>query len=200
MEVASTAAAAPRPAQSRRTYVIDRGFQLKYTVMLVVLGAGISSLFAAMTYLVHLDAERGLPPIPELQEHFARTDSTLIALMIGITVLMAGALGLLGILITHRVAGPIYVMSHYVSILAKGRFPLMRPLRKQDELKEFFDRFQQAVELMRTREVEEASSLEKAVSALEPLAQTDEARRAVGELQLICGRKRDATDTVSVGR
>ncbi len=200
MEAASTAAPASRAVQGRRTYVIDRGFQLKYTVMLVVLGAAISSLFAAMTYLVHLDAERGLPPIPEIQEHFLRADSTLVVLMVGITVLMAGALALLGILITHRVAGPIYVMSHYVSILAKGRFPLMRPLRKQDELKEFFDRFQQAVELMRTREVEEANSLEKALSALEPLAQTDEARRAVGELKLISGRKRDATDQVSVSR
>lgn len=200
MEAASTTAPASRAVQGRRTYVLDRGFQLKYTVLLVVLGAAISSLFAAMTYLVHLDAERGLPPIPEIQEHFSRADSTLVALMAGITVLTAVALGLLGILITHRVAGPLYVMSHYVSILAKGRFPLMRPLRKRDELREFFDRFQQAVELMRIREVEEANSLEKALSTLAPLAQTEEARRALGELELISGRKRDATDRVSVGR
>jgi signal transduction histidine kinase len=187
-------------ASGRRTYVIDRGFQLKYTVMLVVLGAGISSLFAAMIYLAHQDAVRELPALPEVQDYFSRADSTLVVRMVGLTVLTAAALGLLGVLVTHRVAGPIYVMSHYVSILAKGRFPLMRPLRKGDELREFFDRFRAAVELMRSREAEEATHLEKALAALEPLAQTDEARRALGELKLICERKRDATDVVNVGR
>lgn len=202
MEAAQTAAPASdgRPAFGRRTYVIDRGFQLKYTVMLVVLGAAISSLFAAMMYLVHLDAERMLPVAPQLQQELARNDTTLVTLMVGITVLMAGALGLVGVLITHRVAGPVYVMSHYISVLARGRYPLMRPLRKQDELKAFFERFQEAVESMRSREAKEADELRRAVEVLAPLATSDAAKEALGGLQAMQARKRDATDRIDVGQ
>jgi len=202
MEAAQTAAPAPdgRPPFGRRTYVIDRGFQLKYTVMLVVLGAAISSLFAAMTYLAHLDAERALPAVPRVQEALARTDTTLVMLMAGITVLMAGALGLVGVLITHRVAGPVHVMSHYIAVLSRGRYPLMRPLRKQDELKEFFERFQEAVESMRAREAKEADELGRAVEELSPLATSDAARATLGQLQAMQDRKRDATDRIDVGK
>src|SRR5712664_2103164 len=43
---------------------------------------------------------------------------------------MSSALGLIGILITHRVAGPLYVMFSYVNTLAEGRYPTFRSLRR----------------------------------------------------------------------
>lgn len=202
MEAAPSAApvATGRTSFGRRTYVVDRGFQLKYTVMLVVLGAGMSALFGAMMYLAHLDAQRELPMTPLLQEQLARSETTLIALTIAISVLMAAALALVGILITHRVAGPVYVMSHYIGTLAKGRYPQLRPLRKQDELKAFFDRFHEAIELMRTREVEEADALARAIATLSPVAGTEEGKKAIAELVAIQQRKRDATDRVETER
>ena len=114
-------------------------------------------------------------------------------LTVGITVLMAAALGLFGVLITDRVAGPVYVMSHYMSVLAGGRYPRLRPLRKHDELKGFFDRFSAAIESMRQREADEASRLEEAVGKLTPLASTDDARAVLATLEAIRARKSDAT-------
>lgn len=186
------------PPIGRRTYVIDRGFQLKYIVVLAVVGAGVSALFGAMMYLAHVDAARALPIPPLLQGMWQRSEGTMIALTAGMTVLMAAALSLFGVLITHRVAGPVYVMSYYMSVLAKGRYPVMRPLRNTDELRTFFERFQEAVESMRQREVEEAETLEHALKAFTPLAAGTEAAASLQSLQGLRDRKREATDRVKV--
>jgi hypothetical protein len=54
------------------------------------------------------------------------------------------------ILKTHRIAGPIYVMSMYMRQIVKGTIPTaMRPLRQNDELKDFYNLFQQVVEKMK---------------------------------------------------
>src|SRR5687768_1559496 len=163
---ADPAAATGRPSPGRRTYVIDRGFQLKYTLLLMGMGAVVSALFATMMYLAHKDVQRDVPLTAELRSQLAAADATLLTLVVAIAVMMALALGLLGVLITHRVAGPVFVMSHYVTTLARGRYPVMRPLRKHDELQAFFSRFQEAVEAMRQREVEEAAAMERAITAL----------------------------------
>ena len=43
--------------------------------------------------------------------------------------------------LTHRIAGPIYVMSNYFKVMIAGEIPKLRPLRDKDELKEFYDLF-----------------------------------------------------------
>jgi hypothetical protein len=91
-------------------------------------------------------------------------------------------------------------MSHYLNVLSTGRYPMMRPLRKGDELQRFFEAFQGAVESLRSREAGEADTLRDAVAALGPLATTDQTRALVSQLQAMHDRKRDATDAVDVGR
>jgi hypothetical protein len=200
MDAAPTATAAPVPRNLRKTYVVDRGFQLKYTVTLAGIGALISLLFGGLMYLAHLDAERLVNPQQALSEQLSHADATLLWLLACVTVMMACAFALFGVLVTHRVAGPVFVMSHYIQVLAKGRYPMMRPLRKHDELQAFFHQFQIAVEAMRNREVEEADALRDAVLALEPLASSPKAQEAVARLQAIHDRKRDATDRLNLGR
>lgn len=188
--------------------MIDRSFQFRYAAMLAVVGALISLLFGGMMYAAYTDAQKGLGRLlernggipPELAVQLSEADSTLMWLMVAIALMMAVALGLAGVLVTHRVAGPVHVITHYIAVLANGRYPLMRPLRKTDELKAFFDRFQSAIESMRVREAEEADVLEKAGAVFGPLAQTPEARAAVESLEAMRARKRDATDRVQVGR
>jgi hypothetical protein len=184
---------------NRRSYVLDRGFQLKYTLMLVFAGGLVSTLFGLMMYAVHHDATRMLDLPESVRKQLDQSDATLVWLMVVTTLLMAVALGLFGLLVTHRVAGPVYVMSHYMSVLAKGRYPMMRPLRKRDELKSFFERFQTAVEALRSREADEARMLEDAVKTLSPFASTSEAKGALQNLEALKLRKRDATDSVNVG-
>jgi hypothetical protein len=193
--MATSANAPGAPRLHRRTYLIDRGFQLKYTLILVVVGAVVSALFGGMMYLAHVDATRALPET--LRGPATDAEGTLLVLTAAMSVLMGAALGLFGVLITHRVAGPVFVMSHYISVLAKGRYPQMRPLRKRDELKDFFERFQGAIESLRAREAEEAKVLDEAIAQLQ--AGTADAPQVLEALTQMRDRKRDATDRIDVG-
>ena len=166
--------------------------------MLAVLGSGVSLVFGALMYLAHRDALAEALAGLSLPAS-ARPDATLLALMAAITVLMAIALALFGLLVTHRVAGPVYVMSHYVHVLSRGRYPIMRPLRRGDELKDFFDSFQRAIEALREREIEEAELIDQAVARFEALAQTPETQESLEALRQLNIKKRDATDRVDIG-
>lgn len=184
------------PKLGRRSYVIDRGFQLKYIVVLTVVGVGVSALFGAMMFLTHVDAVRdlkasgGLTIPPLLQETWERSEQTMIALTAGMAVLMGAALSLFGVLITHRVAGPVYVMTRYITLLSQGQYPIMRSLRKTDELRAFFERFQEAIESMRMREASEAQALEQVLKTLAALPTTPEMSASCESLQALYDRKR----------
>ena len=44
---------------------------------------------------------------------------------------------------THRISGPIYMMTRYSKEILNGETPEMRDLREKDEFKEFYDLFRQ---------------------------------------------------------
>ncbi len=164
----SAPAAAAR--QARRNYLIDRSFQLKYTLIMVVVGAAISLLFGAMMYQAHLETTQLMSLPDAVRATVAAQDATLLWLMAAISLVMALALGLIGVLITHRIAGPIYVFSHYIALIGEGRFPRIRPLRRADELKGFHDVFENAVARMREREKAEGKALQEIATSLEGAA------------------------------
>jgi hypothetical protein len=57
---------------------------------------------------------------------------------------------------THRISGPIYVISNFMKDIIEGRDPKLRPLRDKDELKEFYELFQDMVKAIRKREHEKS--------------------------------------------
>src|SRR5258707_2902166 len=114
-----------QPKPGRRTYLIDRRFQLKYTVLLVLCGTLISVLFGTLAYLAEVDVHRSLAEEltriggraadPTLVSGLVKESATtLLVLTVAVTLLMSSALGLIGILITHRLAGAPYLMFTYV--------------------------------------------------------------------------------------
>jgi len=59
-----------------------------------------------------------------------------------VTILFQGiVLFFMIIKITHRISGPIYVISNYFKDIIAGKIPKPRPLRNKDELKEFYNLF-----------------------------------------------------------
>ncbi|MBN2040083.1 MAG: hypothetical protein JW864_08590 [Spirochaetes bacterium] len=53
---------------------------------------------------------------------------------------------------THQISGPIYIMSEYIKEIINGRHPEIRPLRKKDELKSFYDLFSQLVHFIKKQD------------------------------------------------
>ncbi len=172
---------AARP-YSRRNFLVDRAFQLKYTAIMVVVGAAITVLFGAMMYQAHVDATQmmGLPDKFQ-QVVISRYDNRLLYIVAAIAVVMSCALAVFGVLVTHRVAGPVYIIGRYLQTLGDGQFPAMRPLRQGDELKDFFRLFQETVDQIRSRESSDVATLDSALAQLEGYcARTPDAAGALG--------------------
>jgi hypothetical protein len=181
--MAQSSAAAPNASHHRRTYLVDRVFQLKYTLLLMGAGLLVALLFALWIYQAYRQVTVLVAIDPSLRPELQRAERHLLMTFLGIAVLMSAALGLVGVLLTHRVAGPIFVMGHYMSVLAEGRYPRMRTLRRNDELKAFFEVFLRAVDRLKARDAHHVTVLEEAVSrmraaqapGLEPAIQAIEA-------------------------
>jgi len=54
--------------------------------------------------------------------------------------------------ITHRISGPVFVMSRYFREIIDGNIPDIRPLREKDELKSFYSLFKELAETLRKKE------------------------------------------------
>lgn len=78
--------------------------------------------------------------------------------------LMVVFLGLAGIVITHKVAGPIFKMKRLLREVGEGKLVVPGRLRKGDELVEFFDVFATMVEKLRVRQEKEIELLDAAIA------------------------------------
>jgi hypothetical protein len=161
----------------RHIYVVDWTFQLKYTAMLVIFGGFIMGIFGyAELHEVRTNSELlegkrieaslsgaggKVPSLADFQSALAATDHRQMLIVIGSSLIVAAFLGLIGVLVTHRVAGPVYVLSRYAKVLGEGGFPRMRALRRGDELKGLFEVFRDAIERLRERQAVEAAQLEE---------------------------------------
>lgn len=184
-----------QPRVARRKYLVDPGFQLRYILRLAMVGGGGVLLVGLLLFQVHKSSvESGASP-----EVLLASERTLLWLIAMGTLGLGGLMGLLGLVLTHRVAGPIHVMSLYIATLAAGRYPRMRPLRKRDELRGFFDRFSEAVDRIREREAEEARLLSEVIEALAPLATTQDSQAALSILASLRARKRQAIEGPTSG-
>jgi hypothetical protein len=175
----------------RRQFLIDRGFQLKYAVLMAIAGLAVAVVFGLWLHQAHAQAISLLAPDGETKALIERSDALLLAAFAGIALLLAAALGLLGVVITHRVAGPVFVMGHYLQVLSQGRFPRMRTLRRSDELRAFFRVFIEAVEAMKRREAQHVAVLEDALERMRPLAaRAPELQGAVKALESAAAERR----------
>jgi nitrogen fixation/metabolism regulation signal transduction histidine kinase len=78
------------------------------------------------------------------------------------------ALSLVGIVVTHKVAGPVYKMSRQIRELGEGNLRIPSPLRKGDELVSFFQTFETTVRNLRERREKDLAVLNEAIVKLEP--------------------------------
>ena len=184
-----------RPHLLRRTLLIDTGFQFRYMFRFAAIGAfGVLIVGVLASRVIRNAVEEGGSP-----EVLLASSDTLLWLG-GIGAVVIGALtSLIGLVLTHRVAGPVYVMNLYLAAIAAGRYPRLRPLRRGDELREFFDTLSYTVDRLREREAEEARLLSEVIETLEPLATSQDAQAALRILGSMHTRKRQAIEGPTSG-
>jgi nitrogen fixation/metabolism regulation signal transduction histidine kinase len=100
-----------------------------------------------------------------------RTMLITLCVALGLLVVLTG---FAGIIVTHRVAGPIFKMKRQLREVGAGHLNLPTPLRRGDELVDFFQAFDSMVRRLRERQEQEIEELERAIAALEPRAEPGE--------------------------
>jgi nitrogen fixation/metabolism regulation signal transduction histidine kinase len=53
---------------------------------------------------------------------------------------------------THQISAPIYLLTQYIEEIIEGRYPEVRPIRRGDEFREFYQLFEKMVETLKERE------------------------------------------------
>lgn len=109
-------------------------------------------------------------------------DALALLLVVGILVLVAG-IGVAGIVFTHKIAGPIFKMKRLLREVGEGKLILKERLRKGDELQHFFETFEQTVNRLRERQMEEIARIDSILVELEPVAADSDGVRKLKQLR-----------------
>jgi hypothetical protein len=200
-------AAAGQPAYKRkmRNYLLDAGLQLRYTATIVVvaifLTAGLGfKMYQATREISRIILFTGLADPATAQElagQFANSDRIVLWGIIGFGIVLVLSISAVGILITHKVVGPLYKIS---SLFARVRDNRMRAaplgLRKGDELQDFYTSFREMHEAVRERVIDDVKIVGAAVAAIEasPASSTPEVQRALDELRQLKKRKEESLE------
>jgi hypothetical protein len=102
--------------------------------------------------------------IEEQQQKVIKQQQTMLYALVGGLTAMVFLIGMLGIYITHKVAGPIYKMKLLLRQVGEGRLTFSGKLRKGDELQDFFETFLKMVADIRSRQEKEVAQLDEAIA------------------------------------
>src|SRR6478736_3731930 len=105
--------------------------------------------------------------LAEQSVRLAHSQSILLWTLVGFLAALVAAIGLAGIMVTHKVAGPIFKMKRQLTDVAQGHWKLPSPLRKGDELVEFHQSFRDMVSSLRTERERQVAALDSGISAIE---------------------------------
>lgn len=185
-------------------YLLDRKLQLRYIAVVTLVSAALMGLLGFLLWNQEAEATRSivrtleqsdLAQDPELKaavmDKLAGDDSrrvvTLLAVGVGMVVVLVAYL----VVMTHKVAGPLYKVSKYFDEMAEGRLGEVYPLRRGDQLKGFYDAFKEMHDAVRDRQRSEIAALRRLVDACAAAGVSDagEFGHALAEARAYCDRR-----------
>ncbi|AKF07065.1 methyl-accepting chemotaxis protein [Sandaracinus amylolyticus] len=179
------------PKRRLRNYLLDPGFQLKYTgyvVIVTVLVAGTLGYLAyqqshAQTEMLSIGWAMQGETEAFIEQQAAEYDRNLLTAIVGGVLVLTLALAIVGIFITHRVVGPAYKMKLLFQHVADGHLSLKGRLRKGDELQDVFLVYEKMIETLRERQREEIGLLESGIERARAAGASEDAVRELVALK-----------------
>ena len=175
-----------KPKRLMKNFLLDKRFQLKYTLAVVIISTAISAGLGYFLYEAHRETSQvSSLDDPDLDgalaAELASEDRKVLFSLAGFLGALVLALGALGIMATHKIAGPAYAMRRNLSIVADGGIPRMRALRKGDELVRVAEEMIRMCDSLRAREKEDLERIKAAMKAMEA-GNSEEAQKPLHEM------------------
>ena len=182
-----------------RNYLLDVGLQLKYTAAIVIVAALLTAGLGYKIYDTTRDTSKVIvatmlvdPVIAaELQSQFQANDRVVLGAIVGFGLVLILSVAAIGILITHRVAGPLHKVSGILTRIRDGKlWPPIRNLRRGDELLELHKLLCDTHEALRRRMEEDTRVITDALAVIEKSGANE--TKLVGEMRHLLRDKEDS--------
>lgn len=205
----SNEAAPTRPPYKRkvRNYLLDVGLQLRYTATIVIVAVFLTAGLGFKMYQATRDVSKVIlwtslvdpASADELQAQFSNSDHVVLWGIVGFGIVLVLSIGAVGILITHKVAGPLYKIATFFGRVRDNRLGAApNSLRKGDELQDFYSAFREMHQAIRERTEEDVRVIGNAIQVLEgegEMSRAPSLDRALDELRQLRKRKEDSLET-----
>jgi signal transduction histidine kinase len=196
---ANSQATVPPPAvfHKRRVknYLINTKLQLRFASWLLAVAAMISIVLGWVLWRSYAETSRVValadPEVAEaLAAAFASEDrERMVWLAAALACVLICLLGF-AVVMTHRIAGPAFVIARTCRQVGEGNYERPRPLRERDMLVELADDVIAMVDAVREREQDEHDRIAAALASLgDPAASADDRRRAAQALEALVAEK-----------
>jgi nitrogen fixation/metabolism regulation signal transduction histidine kinase len=149
--------------------IVDKEFQYKYTAIIVAIVVVISAVLGYLLLHGYWEMNRIMDLAMESSEFSDKVnrDDALRVYYLSLLFIIfeVFAIGVLGLIITHRVCGPVIVIQRHLMSMLDGKYPPARPLRHGDEFQAAFNAFTAVLESLKKRDAEEVEKLNQVIAA-----------------------------------
>jgi signal transduction histidine kinase len=196
---ANSQAATPAPTvvHKRRVknYLINTKLQLRFASWLLAVAATISIVLGWVLWRSYAETSRVVALMdPEVADSlaaaFASEDRVrMVWLAVALAVVLVCLLGF-AVVMTHRIAGPAFVIARTCRQVAEGNFERPRPLRERDMLVELGDDVAHMVDAVRERDQDERDRILAAIAKLQfPGVSSEDRKRGLEALEQLAAEK-----------
>ena len=166
----------PKQRRSIRNYLLDRKVQLKITLVMLALTSMLTAILGYFWYseirtisdVVRINSIGLLGDDARLLgQELDAGDLKRLGVLIGFAVLIALLITGYGIVMTHRIAGPLFKIRRHMSDIEQGRLYKLWGLRKGDQLQEFFSTFERMHGALRERVEADMILMNEVIAAIQ---------------------------------
>lgn len=160
-----------------RNYLLDHKYQLRYTVIMAVISALLTSGLGYVWYKQVRETSQTIEvkalgsmsesEVQTLEREIQRQDFQRLLVLVAFGVAFIIVVTGYGIVLTHKVAGPLFKMTRYMQDMREGKLAPISDIRKGDHLHDFFGVFRDLHAALRSREQREVELLGQAIQTAE---------------------------------
>ena len=186
-----------------RNYLLDKSLQLRYVAFVVTVSVTLTTALSVLLWRQATQASQTIretmasPGMDWLAEEtkakllgsLQTTDAYLGLTMLGVGVGLCIVLGIYLIVLTHKVAGPLYKIGYYFDSIRDGKLRPATELRNGDHLQDFFHQFKGMNDALVARTGREVTLYAELLAAAEAASVSSE---ALAELRAL-KEEREAT-------
>jgi methyl-accepting chemotaxis protein len=182
-----------------RNYLIDRKVQLSVTLVMLALSSLLTAVLGFFWYaeirnasdVIRINAISllGTAGADRLGQELAAADHRRLLILIGFAVVLGLLIAAYGIVMTHRIAGPLFKINRHMNDIAEGRLQKVWGLRKGDQLQAFFGTFERMNNALREGVEADVKLLNEVIAAVES---EGDLPGLIPELQAVVARKTES--------